>query len=280
MSPRTAGPPPPPPPPPSLPSPPSLNGRVCWGGAGSLERLASVAATSSDKDMAAQSEEELAQTKRVLLSPIKALPGELIFFQRVLQLLRGLATQYSVQLNVSTKAAPPLYTPPHQTSPGTPACDVGACLCFARHGTRLTHGVCGRAGGGFSLSSSKSGHPSRGRRWGYLRTRARNRLLAAAVAAADPWRSARTRGWWRALYAHLPGRAKSTPHVALALRLCQLTCAYARRRLTVYCRLCQTWIMGFDEDGDMYYKSSISGEVLWEQPPEVAAAQAAAQAQP
>eukprot|EP01047_Picozoa_sp_COSAG01_P128976 COSAG01_NODE_58381_length_306_cov_1.004831_1_plen_75_part_10 len=75
MSPRT-----PPSPPAYHHQPPSLNGRVCWGGAGSLERLASVAATSSDKDMATKSEEELAQTKRVLLSPIKALPGELIFF--------------------------------------------------------------------------------------------------------------------------------------------------------------------------------------------------------
>jgi len=36
------------------------------------------------------------------------------------------------------------------------------------------------------------------------------------------------------------------------------------------------WLMGFDEDGDVYYKHRASGQVVWSQPDEVAAAEQAA----
>ena len=35
------------------------------------------------------------------------------------------------------------------------------------------------------------------------------------------------------------------------------------------------WLMGFDEDGDVYYKHRASGQVVWSQPDEVAAAEQA-----
>jgi len=149
-------------------------------------RLEEVART-TEEEQAAAAASALADSKRLLLSPIKALPGELIFFQRVLQLLRGLAVEYSVQLNFMEVWAP-----------------------FARQalGLPLQPGPPPGRGGGAGSGGGGSGQPEGEEQ---------------AVAGTS-------------------------------------------------------WLMGFDEDGDLYYKHRETEEVVWDQPAEVAEAERRAMA--
>ena len=141
-------------------------------------RLEEMAQT-TEEEAAAAAAAALADSKKLLLSPIKALPGELIFFQRVLQLLRGLAVEYSVKLNFVEVWDP-----------------------FARQalGLPLQPGPpTGQAGGAVGGSADPDGEEQ-------------------AVAGTS-------------------------------------------------------WLMGFDDDGDLYYKHIVTKEVVWDQPAEVAAAE-------
>ena len=66
-----------------------------------------VMATANDKEMkgiAATAEEE--HQNKIALKPLTALPEELILFQRVLTLFRGLCTQHSVKINFIEQLAP------------------------------------------------------------------------------------------------------------------------------------------------------------------------------
>lgn len=155
------------------------------------ERLVNVAQT-SEAEAAEAAASAMADTKRLLLSPIKALPGELIFFQRVLQLLRGLAVQYSVQLNFIE-----VWTP------------------FARQALGLP--IEPSAGGSTAATSAVGGGAS-----------------AGEGAGDEPDERP------------VPGAP--------------------------------SWLMGFDEDGDLYYKNKETRQIVWDQPPEVAQAEAAAMA--
>jgi hypothetical protein len=160
------------------------------------ERLVEVA-RSTEAEAAEAAASAMADSKRLLLSPIKALPGELIFFQRVLQLLRGLAVEYSVQLNFMEVWAPfarqALGLPPAAMPPAAGATASG-----------------GAAGGGTGVAAD-SGEVDEG------------------------------------------GDERPVPGAP-------------------------SWLMGFDEDGDMFYRHKETRKVVWDQPPEVAQAEAAAMA--
>jgi hypothetical protein len=156
------------------------------------ERLVKVAQT-SEAEAAEAAASAMADTKRLLLSPIKALPGELIFFQRVLQLLRGLAVQYSVQLNFIEVWAP-----------------------FARQALGLP--IEAPAGGSTAATSA---------------------VGSGAVAGEGA-------GGDEPDERPVPGAP--------------------------------SWLMGFDEDGDLYYRNKETRQIVWDQPPEVAQAEAAAMA--
>lgn len=160
------------------------------------ERLVKMAQT-SEAAAAEAAASAMADTKRLLLSPIKALPGELIFFQRVLQLLRGLAVQYSVQLNFIEVWAPfarqALGLPMEAPTQG-PAAETTAV-----------------AGDGAAIN-------------------------AAGAGGGDEELDERP----------IPGAP--------------------------------SWLMGFDDDGDLYYRNKETRQIVWDQPPEVAQAEAAAMA--
>lgn len=162
------------------------------------ERLVKVAQT-SEAEAAEAAASSMADTKRLLLSPIKALPGELIFFQRVLQLLRGLAVQYSVQLNFMEVWAPfarqalglPIEAPTRGPAAGTTSTAVA--------GDGAAVNAAGQEGGAEELDERP-----------------------------------------------IPGAP--------------------------------SWLMGFDDDGDLYYRNKETRQIVWDQPPEVAQAEAAAMA--